>query len=214
MQVLCCHPLLIQFVSALVLASNSLNCLLPLTKSLQAVCKDIVQAVQEIGTLQRNFYEQCEDVDSIHDDWFKEMCRSAHIEMVFPQICSRQRNRVNVTSQVPSKNYRWIVTIPVLDHLIFEMKSRFTSHHKTALLGLHLVPSILVSKPFSEIKNFPKPVQDMYGDDLKDGYISAELHQRYLKWEVVKEYLNIMAWRYFQHHWHTPYLTVPLIMAT
>lgn len=179
-----------EFVSALVIMSNSLNCLLPLTKSLQAESKDIVKAVQEIGNLVRLLSEMRENVDSIHMEWFQEvdkMCQSVQVEITLPRLCSRQRNRENIPAQSPSEYYRRTITIPVFDHLISEIKARFSSHQKTALLGLHLIPSILVTKPFSEIRDVLNPLQDLYVDDLQDSSITAEVHQWYMKWKAEKE---------------------------
>ena len=34
----------------------------------------------------------------------------------------------------------------MLDHLLAELKKRFSPHQKLALEGLHLVPSVLVTK--------------------------------------------------------------------
>ena len=112
------------FVSALVIISNSLNCLKPLTKSLQSESKDIVEAVQEIDSLERILTEKRQNVDSIHSKWFEEidkMCRSMGVEPSLPRLCGRQRNRDNIPAQTPSQYYRRTVTIPVLDHLISEM---------------------------------------------------------------------------------------------
>ena len=67
------------FISALVITSNSLNCLKPLTNSLQSESKDIVEAVQEIDSLERILTEKWQNVDSIHSEWFEEinkMCRA------------------------------------------------------------------------------------------------------------------------------------------
>ena len=81
------------FVSALVITSNSLNCLKPLTKSLQSESKDIVEAVQEIDSLERILTEKRQNVDSIHSEWFEEidkMCRSMGVKPSLPRLCGRQ----------------------------------------------------------------------------------------------------------------------------
>ena len=76
-----------------------------------------------------------------------------------------------------------IESIPVIDHLLSEMESRFSAHHKTALLGLHLIPSILVTKAFNELEDVLKPLEALYASDLRDGSFSTELHQWFLKWK-------------------------------
>ena len=54
------------FVSALVITSHTLSCLKPLTKSLQAKSKDIVQAVEEVDSLKKDLALKRESVDSLH----------------------------------------------------------------------------------------------------------------------------------------------------
>ncbi len=131
------------------------------------------------------------DVDSVHTKWYEEvatMCQSAEVTMTLPRLCGRQRNRANVPAQTPSEYYCRTVTTPILDHLISEIQSRFSAHHKTALLGLHLIPLILVTKLFGEIDDTLKPLKDLYVDDLQDeSPFKTELHQWYLKWKAEKE---------------------------
>ena len=118
------------------------------------------------------------------------MCLSAQVDISLP---SRQRNRANVPAQSPCNHYRCTITIPVSDHLISEIKSRFSKHQKTALLGLHLIPSILVTKPFTEINELLMPLQVLYADDLEEDMIMSELHSWYLKWKEEKEKHGIEA---------------------
>ncbi len=83
------------FVSALVITSNSLLSLLPLTRSLQAKSKDIVEAVHEISSLECMLADMRENVDSVHGNWFQEvesMCQSIHVEPSLPRLCGRQRH--------------------------------------------------------------------------------------------------------------------------
>ncbi len=172
-----------ELISALVITSNSLSSLRPLTKSLQAESKDIVEAVQEIETLKTEIKTKRENMDSVHSECFKEIeqiCQSVHVEPSLPRLCGRQRHRENVSAQTPSEYYRRTVTIPVIDHLIAEMDRRLK---KTALLGLNLIPSILVQKPRAEILTVLKPLETMYKEDLHDDSFMTELSQWYLKWK-------------------------------
>ena len=79
------------------------------------------------------------------------------------------------------------MTIPVIDHLLSEMESRFSAHHKIAFLELHLIPSILVTKAFNELEDVLKPLEALYASDLRDGSFSTELHQWFLKWKKEEE---------------------------
>ena len=84
------------------------------------------------------------------------------------------------------------VTIPVLDHLLSEIESRFSVHQKTALLGLYLIPSIAITKKFEEIVEKLSPLE-MYESDLKYSTFQNELHQWYLKWEKEKNLHGVHA---------------------
>ena len=96
------------FVSALVITSNSLSCLLPLTRSLQAESKDIVEAVEEIRNLKDTLSDMREKLDEVHGKWFEEiekMCESVGVQPSFPRLYSRQRHRSNVPAQTPLEYY-------------------------------------------------------------------------------------------------------------
>ena len=55
------------FLSALVITSSSLSYLMPLTKSLQAEAKDIVEAVTDISNLKAVLQDLRDNVDNYHD---------------------------------------------------------------------------------------------------------------------------------------------------
>ena len=127
-------------ISALIITNKCLNYLLALTKSLQAEAKDIVHAVKEVNDLKWVMItDVCEKVDMNHSNWFAEieqMCQSVGTQLSLPRICGRQTHRTNVPAQTPSEFYRRTVTIPMLDHILSEIESRFSAHQKTALLGV------------------------------------------------------------------------------
>ena len=115
------------------------------------------------------------------------MCDSVGVEPSLPRLCGRQSHRSNVPAQTPSEYYRRTVTIPVLDHLLSEMEAQFSTHQETALLGLHLIPSILVTNTVEELEQKIQPVKELYVRDLMDDSFSVELHQWHLKWTKEKD---------------------------
>ena len=73
---------------------------------------------------------------------------------------------------------------PLLDHLLSEMKTRFTTHQKTALLGLCIVPSVMVTLPDEECTSKVSQLADMYQDDLPSpDSVLSELHYWQMKWQ-------------------------------
>ena len=179
------------FLSALVIASTCLNYLLALTRSLQAEAKDIVEAMSEINHVKTALRNIRENVDVHHGEWFakvERMCDSVGIEPSLPRVCGRQHHRANVPAQTPCEYYRCIITIPVLDHLISELDTRFSKHQQTALQGLYLVPSVLTTLEVEEISSKVCQLEDMYGDDLPHpSSLRSELHCWHLKWKQQEE---------------------------
>ena len=178
-----------EFVSALVISSKSLNYLYSLTTSLQAEAKDIVQAIKEVDTLKKTISDIRDDVETYHGQFFEEvekMCQSVGTQPSLPRRCGRQTHRSNVPAQSPSEYYRRTATIPILDHLISGIECCFSSHQKTALLGLHLIPSILITSRLQDVVEKLAPLEEMYANNLVDGNFSTELHQWYMKWESMK----------------------------
>ena len=105
-------------------------------------------------------------------------------EPSLPRRCGRQCHRNNVPADSPSQYYCRCISIPVLDHLVSEMDSRFSSHQKTALLDLSVIPSILVTLPTEEYTTKGIQLAEMYRDDLPSpDCVECELHCWQLKWQ-------------------------------
>jgi hypothetical protein len=157
------------FLCALVITNSCLQYLHALTVNLQAETIDIVTAVKEIDSVISTVQNVRENIDTYHSEWFstvEKMCEMVGIQPSLPRRCSRQTSRNNVPADTPLQYYCRSISIPVLDHLLSEMKSRFTPHHKTALLGLSLVPSVMVTMSFDEFTANAKQLADLYADDL------------------------------------------------
>ena len=175
------------FLSALVITNACLGYLLALTKSLQAEAKDIIQAVSEVNTVKAALRDVRENIEVHHSEWFgkvEQACAGVGIQPSLPRVCGRQCHRSNVPAQTPSEYYRRNLSVPVLDHLVSELETRFTTHQQTALQGLCLIPSVLVSKSVDEIS--PKICQlgQMYECDLPhSSSLPSELHCWHMKWK-------------------------------
>ena len=84
--------------------------------------------------------------------------------MTLPRRCGRQRHRDNVTADTPSEFFKRSLTIPFLDFLIQELRSRFTVLHRTALQGMCLVPAALVKS--NDAGTHIKKLLETYQNDL------------------------------------------------
>ena len=145
-----------EFISALVVTNKCLGYLRALTCSLQAEAKDVVQAVGDIDVVLTSLREVRNTIDQQHDAWFQEielMCRSVDIVPSIPRRCGRELHRNNVPADDPRTYYRRCISVPLVDHLLAELETRFSPHHRVALLGLCLIPSALATLPDPDIKN-------------------------------------------------------------
>ena len=137
-----------EFVSALVVTDSCLKYTQALTSSLQAEAKDIVAAVREINTVIATVQDVRDNIDTHHSRWFlaiSDMLSQVGVEPSVPRRCGRQIHHSNLPADTPSEYYRCTVSIPVVDHLLSELRSRFGDHQKRAMLGLSIVPSLFVS---------------------------------------------------------------------
>ena len=175
------------FICAVVFTNACLKYLQPLTSSLQAEAKDIVAAVKEIDTVTATLQSVRDNIDTHHSQWFstvEKMCEDVGTEPSLPRRCGRQIHRSNVPADTPSEYYCRSVSIPMLDHLLSEMKTRFTTNQKTALLGLCIVPSVMVTLPDEECTSKVSQLADMYQDDLPSpDSVLSELHCWQRKWQ-------------------------------
>ena len=92
------------------------------------------------------------------DVWFyrfetvKDMWQKVGTTPILPRICGRQQQRLNVPSSTPSECYNRSISIPLLDHMISEVSSRFSSHTQIALQGMCLIPAVLVKMTKEEVR--------------------------------------------------------------
>ena len=125
-----------------------------------------------------------EHIDSHHSTWFREiekMCTKVGTEACIPRRCGRQIHRSNFPSETPSKYFRCCISVPLLDHLISEMNSRFSQ--QTALLGTSIVPTVIVTLSANECCLKVCPLADMYHGDLPSPDCpESELHCWHTKW--------------------------------
>ena len=157
------------FLCALVVTNSCLNYLQALTSNLQAEAKDIVAAVKEIDCVIATLQDVRDNVSTHHRRWYssvERMCSDVGTVPSLPRRSGRQIHRSNVPADTPSEYYCRSLSIPLLDHLLSEMRSRFSSHQQTALLGLSLVPSVLVTIPTEEVSTKISQFVDMYVGDL------------------------------------------------
>ena len=177
------------FVSALVITHACLMYVQALTATLQAEAKDIVKAVSEIENVTAAIQSVRDNIDTYHTQWFltiTDMLSEVGKEPSLPRRCGRQTHRSNTPADTPSEYFCRTIPIPVLDHLLSELSSRFGNHQKTALLGLSIILSVLVSldRNSPEFMSRFKDVCELYQNDLPSPEcFESELNTWQLKWQ-------------------------------
>ena len=112
------------------------------------------------------------------------MCEVTGTIPSIPRTCRRQTQRSNVPADTASQYFCRTITIPLVDHLISQLSSRFTQHHKSALSGLSLVPSAMTQMSNEVFNENISKLSDLYSIDLPSpGSMSSEVECWKLKWE-------------------------------
>lgn len=126
-------------------------------------------------------------IDNYHRQWFREVeevSTAIGMEPSLPRRCGRQIHRSNVPGDTPSAYFKHSISIPLLDHLLSEMNSRFSTHQQTALLGMSLVPSVLVTLSMEDCSTKFNELFKLYEQDLPSpDCIQSEIHSWWLKWQ-------------------------------
>ena len=63
------------------------------------------------------------------------MCQAVDVVPALPRCCGRQRHRDNTPAKDALMYYRRCITIPLLDHLLVELESRFSHLHPGGTTG-------------------------------------------------------------------------------
>ena len=146
-----------------------------------------MEAVAEVKHVVTALKEVRENISVHHKEWFatvEQICDSVGVEPSLPRLCARQKNRSNIPAENACEYYRRVISIPLLDHLISELESRFDKHKQTALQGMYLVSALLVTKSIEEILLKVGELGKMYVDNLCSiSGLESELHCWHLKWK-------------------------------
>ena len=151
-------PLLVAFI----VMKKCLEYLKPITLKLQKTAKDIVAAYKEITSITSAIRDIRDTVDTAFSAWFGEANAMGHImtegEIQLPRTAGRQTLRDNHPADTEETYFRRTVAIPVLDHLLNELRDRF-QNAELAADGLSLVPETLISTP----RDFPPVPHGLLG---------------------------------------------------
>ena len=106
------------------------------------------------------------------------MGTAVNVQPSKPRRFIRQRNRPNAEAETVQEWYRVNVAVPLLDHIIVELDSQFSSIAQTSARLLCLVPSVMCSQNDLNISE----AVELYHNDLP----SPELFdQEFTRWRDI-----------------------------
>ena len=127
------------------------------------------------------------NIDEHHKQWVhavQKVCSDIGVEPSLLRLCYHQIHCSTVPADTPSGYYCCSVSIPLLDHLLSEIESRFSTHQQIAMLGLSLIPSFMASLGLEECTAKVSQLAKMYEEDLPSPEcIEGKLHCWWVKWQ-------------------------------
>lgn len=125
-----------EFIICLHIVAKGFGLGLPLSKQLQRINIDLVEAMSLAEDTLKEFQTLRTNVDiefhAIFED-SKGLANTFNVDISMPRITGRQKNRVNIVTESPETYFRISVFIPYLDTFIEQLKSRFIDHKNTIL---------------------------------------------------------------------------------
>lgn len=103
------------FIATFIVTSKTIAYTAQLIVGLQKKALDIVKAYQHMKVVMDTVDSVRQSVDEYHEKWFIEavdMAKSVDVQPAMPRICSRQTQRDNAPSSIPSEYFKRNVTIP------------------------------------------------------------------------------------------------------
>ena len=114
---------------------------------LQGKAIDIVRAHTCVDLVQKSLQNVRGKIDDFIITWYEEACNLAEDVGVAPSIPRNdgrmQLHRSNTTASTAEEYYRRNVTLPLVDHLLMELTSRFSEEAKRATECLKFIPSVM-----------------------------------------------------------------------
>ena len=126
-----------EFIVNLVITRSVFDLSLGVTQLLQSKSNDIADGINMIESLINLVHEIRKNVDGFHDKCYKQilsLAKDLDLDEKVPRFAKRQQHRENHPFSSSSEYYKKSVTIPMIDHILSEMNSRFTNESLVTLV--------------------------------------------------------------------------------
>ncbi|XP_070699804.1 THAP domain containing 12a isoform X2 [Pempheris klunzingeri] len=171
-----------EFVMALVVLKNATILTRAFGKNLQGEATDAHFAATSLKGLLQSLKEVSDNVDVYHEFWYDEavnLATAMEIPVKVPRSVLRKHQSGSGAIR-PESYYKEHLSVPVVDHVIKEMKELFCEDHLKVLRCLSLVPAVIEQHKSAEPEE--ECVQVFKNDIPNAGTLSAELHCWWVKW--------------------------------
>ncbi|XP_006014058.1 52 kDa repressor of the inhibitor of the protein kinase [Latimeria chalumnae] len=171
-------------VISLVVLKNALSFTRAFGKNLQGQTSDVFFAASSLMAVLHSLNEVLENIEVYHEFWFEEATNLASgmgIQVKLPGRCCRNQKDNMKSKLAVEAYYKEELSLPIVEHIIQELKDIFSENHLKALKCLSLVPSVMGQLKFNTSE---ENHADMYKHDLPNpDTLSAELHCWRIKWK-------------------------------
>ena len=160
-----------------------------LSVKLQGRYTDVARAYCEVETVKNAVQSLRANVDSFNARVYgeaKQMSQAVGVEESIPRIASRQQHRSNIEANNYQEYYCRNLTIPLLDHLIAELNTRFAeSSSHNVVEFMHLLPSVVIKDDAMLNREKIESILKFYSNDLPSlTCIDSELDLWKHKWKA------------------------------
>ena len=170
------------FIVSFIVTMNAMSIIKPISVKLQKKSSDIVKAYMDITEVINELSSVRESEDMLHS-WYEQAESLAQEVGVIPEVSrvtSRQIHRDNTEHNSVEEYYQRIVVLPLLDHLIQQMKERFGKTQRVVARLINLVPSIVSTLDHVCLEDLTL----FYSDDLPSiALVPTEVRRWRAKWQ-------------------------------
>ena len=174
-----------EFIVCLVIACRMLEITRPLTKQLPTPTIDIAAAVNKVSLLYAMLLRFRNEISQLHDQWYVEAVQIAEKVGTLPskpRVARIQTLRANTPSDSPSEYSRRVISIPFLDHLSLQIKTRFSDQNVKLFNAFYALPQNLQDTCWKE--KFSVFVSMFECDLPEPRYLAIELKSWESYWEM------------------------------
>ncbi|XP_071168482.1 52 kDa repressor of the inhibitor of the protein kinase-like [Mytilus edulis] len=138
----------------------------------------VVSALESVSLVKEALQDVRDNIGEFHAKWYSEILKMADdldVTQSKPRICGRQTTRSNVPCESTEDYYKKTIAIPLLDHMLTEMNSRFGDLQIKASMGLQVIPTMISQSSTNDFEYF---VVDLPSPSI----LEQEMHMWKLKW--------------------------------